>query len=263
MTSDQQPLAPHPTLRSFYADDEERQSFVNDLFDRTARSYDWINAVMSFGSGYWYRGEVLREAGLKEGMRVLDVATGTGPVAAAARKIVGPSGLVVGIDPSAGMLHVARAKTNVARAKTNVAPASAGGACFIQATAEALPLGDERFDLLPMGYALRHVPDLRATFHEYHRVLKPGGRLVIMEISIPRSRFIRAMLRFYMGSVLPLVARFGTRNRDTETMMRYYWETTAASVSPEAIIEALSAAGFSNVWTTTRFGMLRDYHAAK
>lgn len=248
MTSDQQPLAPHPTLRSFYAADDERQSFVNDLFDRTARYYDWMNAVMSFGSGYWYRGEVLREAGLKEGMRVLDVATGTGPVAAAARKIVGASGHVVGIDPSAGMLRVAQTKA-VAR--------------FIQATGEALPLADERFDLLSMGYALRHVPDLRETFREYHRVLKTGGRVVIMEIAIPRSKIVRGFLSWYMGTILPVVARLGTRNRDTEQMMRYYWETTATSVSEPTILDSLGEAGFSKVWSTTRFGMLRDYHAVK
>src|SRR5688572_18999350 len=108
--SDTTPIPPHPTLHAFYGSDRERQDYINDLFDRSSRDYDWVNNVLSLGSGYWYRGEVLRRAGLREGMRVVDVATGTGPVALVAKEIVGASGVVVGVDPSAGMLRVAHGK---------------------------------------------------------------------------------------------------------------------------------------------------------
>ncbi|HUP49228.1 MAG TPA: class I SAM-dependent methyltransferase [Thermoanaerobaculia bacterium] len=242
------PLPPHPTLHSFYGADQERQRYINELFDRGSADYDWVNNVMSLGSGYWYRGEVMRRLGLAEGMRVLDVATGTGPVAAAAKEIVGESGCVVAVDPSAGMLHVARQKV---------------GAQFVQAVGEALAFRGEQFDALTMGYALRHVSDLRAAFSEYRRVLKPGGQLVIMEISVPRSRLGAGLLRRYMGSLAPMIARLGSRSRDTERMMKYYWKTTEACVPPEAILEALREAGFRDARRDVQYGVLAEYRAMK
>ena len=241
-------VAPHPTLRSFYEDDAERQRYINDLFDRGSRDYDWVNNVLSFGSGYWYRGEVLRRAGVREGMSVLDVATGTGPVAAAAKQIVGASGRVVAADPSAGMLGVARKKVD---------------GRFAQAVGEALPFRNDVFDVLTMGYALRHVSDLRAAFADYRRVLKPGGRLVIMEISMPSSRAGRALLRAYMGILAPLVARLGTRRRDTERMMRYYWATTESCVAADVVLETMRGAGLLDVRRVVRYGIMAEYHGVK
>jgi demethylmenaquinone methyltransferase/2-methoxy-6-polyprenyl-1,4-benzoquinol methylase len=200
------------------------------------------------GSGYWYRGEVLRRAGLGEGMRVLDVATGTGPVAAVAREIVTKSGFVVALDPSAGMLRVARQKAD---------------AQFVQSVGEALPLHDESFHMLTMGYALRHVADLRAAFQEYRRVLRAGGHLVIMEISMPRSWIGRAFLRVYMGTIAPVIARLSTRSRDTARMLRYYWKTTETCVAPEVILDALRAAGFDEVRRDVKWGILSEYRAVR
>jgi demethylmenaquinone methyltransferase / 2-methoxy-6-polyprenyl-1,4-benzoquinol methylase len=235
-------------LKTWYGRDDERQRFVNDLFDRGSRHYDWVNRVLSLGSGYWYRGEVLRRAGLGEGMKVLDVATGTGPVAGVARKIVGSTGIVVGVDPSSGMLDVARRNA---------------GPRFVQAIGERLPLRSDSFDMLTMGYALRHVSDLAAAFSEYHRVLKADGQLVIMEICKPSSRFGSLFLRAYLGKLAPLVARIGTRSRDTERMMRYYWDTTETCVSPEEIVAALTAAGFRDARREVRYGVMAEYRGVK
>ena len=245
---DSSPLPPHPTLHSFYQADTARQTYINDLFDRGSVDYDWINTVLSLGSGYWYRGEVLKRVGVREGMCVLDVATGTGPVAVVAKQLVGERGAVVAVDPSAGMLHVARAKT---------------AARFVQSVGERLPFRNEYFDVLTMGYALRHVPDLQAAFHEYHRVLKPGGQAVIMEISVPQSRIASHLLRGLMGTVAPAIARLGRRGRDSARMMRYYWATTETCVPPEVIMNAMRKAGFASVRRDVQFGMLTEYVAAK
>jgi len=242
------PIAPHPTLHSFYDDDADRQRYINDLFDKGSRDYDLVNGILSLGSGYWYRGEVLRRAGLGEGMRVLDVATGTGPVAAVAREIVTKSGFVVALDPSAGMLRVARQKAD---------------AQFVQSVGEALPLHGETFHMLTMGYALRHVADLRAAFQEYRRVLRAGGHLVIMEISMPRSWIGRAFLRAYMGTIAPVIAHLSTRSRDTARMLRYYWKTTETCVAPEVILDALRAAGFDEVRRDVKWGILSEYRAVR
>ena len=245
---DIEPLATHPTLHRYYATDAERQSFVSGLFDRTSRHYDWVDRVLSLGSGPWYRARVLRRAGLGEGMSVLDVATGTGPVAATARGLVGDRGRVVGLDPSRGMLNVAREKVD---------------ARFVQSLGEALAIRGDIFDLLTMGYALRHVGDLRAAFRDYHRVLRSGGQVVIMELCVPRSRMGAFLLRQYMGRIVPLVVRLGTRSADVERLMRYYWATTESCVPPEAIVETLRDVGFRDVRRNVMFGFLTEYIARK
>ncbi|HEX6177866.1 MAG TPA: class I SAM-dependent methyltransferase [Thermoanaerobaculia bacterium] len=246
--TDQAPIPPHPTLRTFYSADAERQGYINDLFDRSSRDYDWINQVMSLGSGYRYRAEVLRRTGMTAGMRVLDVATGTGPVAAAAREIVGVSGVVIGVDPSAGMLHVAREKI---------------GSRVVQSVGETLPFRSDWFDILTMGYALRHVSDLRAAFDEYRRVLKPGGEVVIMEISVPPSKFAARMLRGVIGRVMPAIARLGRRGADSARMMRYYWATTETCVPPDVILGALRDAGFRDVRRDLQWTVFAEYRGVK
>ena len=102
------PLPPHPLLRRYYDQDEARQRFLNDLFNRTAPQYRNIDKATGLGSGLWYRRKALLRAGLTAGMHVLDVACGPGLVAQCARQIVGPAGSVIGLDPSNGMLREAR-----------------------------------------------------------------------------------------------------------------------------------------------------------
>ncbi|NOR66299.1 MAG: dimethylmenaquinone methyltransferase, partial [Woeseiaceae bacterium] len=97
-------VAPHPPLEKYYPGEPQRRGFVTSLFDRSARHYDWINGVMSLGSGVRYRREALRRAGLTAGNRVLDVAIGTGLVARAALDILGDGARVTGVDLSMGML---------------------------------------------------------------------------------------------------------------------------------------------------------------
>lgn len=221
--------APHPTLDKHYGRPEDRQEYVDALFDTAAPHYDWICQVMSFGSGQLYRKQALQRLGLRPGMRVLDVATGTGPVARAAGEILGDPMAVTGLDPSAGMLGQAR---QVVKGP------------LVQGRGEALPFASGRFDVVSMGYALRHVPDLAATFREYHRVLKPGGRTLVLEISRPRSRPAYWATRFYMRTVVPFVTRVGTGSQPAVRLMEYYWDTIENCVPPETILDALSQAGF-------------------
>lgn len=245
----QAPTAPHPPLRQYYAEDQERQSFLNELFNRTAYQYRNIDKATGFGSGLWYRRKVLQGAGLKEGMRALDVACGPGLVAQCARDIVGPSGMVIGLDPSIGMLHEAQK-----------------GACrnLVRGVGERLPFPDESFDFLSMGYALRHVTDLKTAFLEYRRVLKPGGIVVLLEISRPRSPLLLALSRFYIKTVLGAAFAVWTGNRDMKTLMAYWWDTTESCVPPPAILDALREAGFANCSLHEQFnGLLRDYRAIR
>ena len=200
-------LIPHPPLQQYYADEKHRRGFVSWLFDETACHYDWIIKAMSFGSGNWYRHKALLRAGLSEGDQMLDIATGTGPVAKSALRIIGESGSVTGLDRSANMMLEAKKVVNIP---------------FVQSDAAHLPFPDQSFDFLSMGYALRHVDDLYDTFEEYNRVLKPGGTVLIMELTRHKSAIVNKFLKFYMRHIVPKIARIGSGTKDAETLMTYF-----------------------------------------
>jgi demethylmenaquinone methyltransferase/2-methoxy-6-polyprenyl-1,4-benzoquinol methylase len=250
VTEDKSPprTAPHPVLTGYYRSDEERAGFVTTLFDSSARHYDRLCQLMSFGSGQWYRRQALLRAGVTRGMILLDVATGTGLVARSALEILGDPRAVVGLDPSAGMLREAR--------KASAAP-------LVQGRVETLPFSRDRFDVLTFGYALRHVSDLEVAFMECRRVLKPGGRLLVLEISRAQSRATRAILRLYFLHVLPAIMWLTTRSTPARMLSQYYWETIDACVPPETILEVLRRSGFTDVRRNVFGGFLSEYIAVK
>lgn len=239
-------MQPHRHLTDFYDGQDAKPRFLVELFDRSASHYARAERIVSLGSGYLYRKNALQRAGLRPGMRVLDVATGTGLVARAALKLGVAPGDLVGLDPSAGMLREA-GRSLPFRA--------------VRGTADALPFATHRFDFLSMGFALRHVRDLGRTFAEYQRVLRPGGTLLVMEISRPSSALGYRIARAYLRQVVPLVTRLGTRSDGAELMMRYYWQTIDACVPPHAIEAALRRSGFQVAQRTTYFGIFNDYRA--
>ena len=241
-------LAPHPVITGAYADPAQKRGFLNAIFDDTAQDYDRVERWLSLGSGRWYRRTALLRAGLKPGMRVADVATGTGLVADGAIRIIGPTGNLVGIDPSAEMMR---------RAKELY------GIQTVQATAESLPFPDASFDFLSMGYALRHVEDIANTFREFHRVVKPGGKVCILEITRPRTAIGRAFLRAYLGTLSRTVGLFGRLAPRTPELWAYYWETIDKCVPPQQVQDALAAAGFQAVNRKVFGAIFSEYTATR
>ena len=243
--------APHRPLTDYYASEDERRGFLRNIFDRTAGDYDRIERLLAFGSGPWYRGQALRRAGLKPGMRVADIGVGTGLVACEAVRIVGDANLVTGIDPSPGMMANARV------------PA---GVVLLEGRAEAIPLPDASVDFLSMGYALRHISDLTAAFREFHRVLRPGGRLCLLEISTPESGLGRLGMKFYMRHAVPLLARLSGSGAETAQLWRYYWDSIDACATPAQVVDTLRAAGFSDArrhLDTPLLSMFSEYQASR
>jgi demethylmenaquinone methyltransferase/2-methoxy-6-polyprenyl-1,4-benzoquinol methylase len=240
-------LPPHVPLTNYYADEPARHRFVRRIFDDTAGDYDRIEKVLALGSGPWYRGRALRRAHLQAGAEVLDVGIGTGLVAREALKIIGPGGRLVGVDPSPGMMGQVQLP----------------GVELLSGRAEALPRPDASCDFISMGYALRHLADLSAAFAEFHRVLRPGGRLLMLEITRPQRPWALFALKTYMRAVVPAVASVVARQHKTSELWRYYWDTIEACVPPDAVLAALRAAGFRRVRRYVELGVFSEYTAFK
>ena len=246
--ANQKVVTPHPPLRSYYDHESDRRNWVRGVFNRTASDYDRLEALIGLGTGPWYRRKALRRAGLKPGMTVVDVGTGTGLMARAATDIVGNATLVTGVDPSTGMLENAK-----------VPP----GVRLLEGSAESIPLDDCSVDFLSMGYALRHISDLSASFAEFHRVLRPGGLVCLLEFTLPKSRVSQAVLKAWLYRAMPRIATMAAATADAPLLLRYHWDTIAACVPPETILRALTEAAFVNVHRQTDLQIFSGYCARK
>ncbi|MDQ3196402.1 MAG: methyltransferase domain-containing protein, partial [Pseudomonadota bacterium] len=158
----------------------------------------------------------------------------------------GAHGSVVAIDPSSGMLAQAQQRAV---------------ALAVQGVGERLPFADASFDVVCMGYALRHVADLNAAFSEFRRVLRPRGFALLLEITAPQSRFEHALLKLYMKRIVPAISRISRNGRAASRLMSYYWETVENCVPPLTIIDALRRAGFEQVERKVEIGVFSTYRA--
>lgn len=193
---------------------------VQSMFDSIAPRYDLVNRVMTFGMDTGWRKKSIRALGLRPGQIVLDVACGTGDFC---RELQGAGYRVAGVDFSMGMLQAAR---------TN--------APLLQADALQLPFGDATVDAVTCGFALRNVTDVGDLFDELARVVRPGGRIALLEVSHPRSRVLRAGHHVYFHTVVPFIGGL-LSDRDA---YGYLPRSTAYLPPTEDLIERLRAAGF-------------------
>jgi demethylmenaquinone methyltransferase/2-methoxy-6-polyprenyl-1,4-benzoquinol methylase len=203
---------------------------------------------MAFGTGSGYRRRALIKAGLRYGMVLVDVGVGTGLVAREAAVIVGDPTRVIGVDPSPGMLEHAQVPVGVR---------------LLAGSAEHLPVADASVDFVSMGYALRHLDDLATAFGEFRRVLRPGGTLSILEITVPRNAWGRWALKTYMRRIVPWLASRLSKHRDTPELMRYHWDTIEACLPPSAVMEAMRRAGFGAVDRDVEMGIFSAYRGQK
>ena len=239
---------PHGPLNAYYrtGDAGARETFLRDTFNDTAVDYDRLEKILGLGTGSWYRRQALLRAGLRPGMHVVDVGMGTGLVSREILRITGEPQRLIGVDPSPGMMGAARFEQPLD--------------CRI-GRAEDIPVASASADFLVMGYALRHIADFAAAAAEFRRVLRPGGRLLVLEITRAEGRIANLLLKAYMRGVVPAIARVVSRSRTTPMLWRYYWDTIEACVPPAQVIQTLQNAGLTDVRRHVELGIFSEYRA--
>ncbi|WP_455218280.1 bifunctional demethylmenaquinone methyltransferase/2-methoxy-6-polyprenyl-1,4-benzoquinol methylase UbiE [Kaarinaea lacus] len=205
---------------------------VAGVFHSVASNYDLMNDVMSFGIHRLWKRYTIEMSGVRSGQRVLDIAGGTGDLAAKFSELVGDSGEVVLADINESMLEVGRERLVDRGILSNVR--------FVQANAEALPFPDNYFDCITIAFGLRNVTDKDAALRSMNRVLKPGGRLLILEFSKPVAPGLGAVYDAYSFKLLPLMGKLIARD---DASYRYLAESIRMHPGQEELLAMMQDAG--------------------
>jgi demethylmenaquinone methyltransferase/2-methoxy-6-polyprenyl-1,4-benzoquinol methylase len=221
---------------------------VNRMFDRVAGNYDALNSVMTAGLHHRWRERAADRTELGPGDAALDVCCGTGDLALELAGRVGPSGHVVGCDFSEPMLDLAREKA---------AARGTAGVRFEWADALQLPYDGARFDAVTVGFGVRNLADLDRGLRELGRVLKPGGRLVILEITQPARPPLSTFYSLWFDRIVPLLGAFSS---DPEAYS-YLPESVRSFPSPLGLAEKMDAAGFERIRYTVLAGGIIAIHS--
>jgi demethylmenaquinone methyltransferase / 2-methoxy-6-polyprenyl-1,4-benzoquinol methylase len=204
---------------------------VRGVFDSVAERYDLMNDLMSAGTHRLWKRFTLALANLRPGQRALDVAGGSGDLAAGLARQVGPRGTVVLTDINAAML---------ARGRDRLLDAGLSGVACVQANAERLPFADASFDCITIGFGLRNVTDKAAALTAMRRALKPGGQLLVLEFSHPRLPGLKPFYDAYSFHVLPRLGRLVAGDADS---YRYLAESIRVHPDQETLLAMMQAAG--------------------
>lgn len=221
---------------------------VNRMFDRVASRYDALNSLMTAGLHHRWRERAGERTELAPGDSALDVCCGTGDLALELAKRVTPGGHVVGCDFSEPMLDLAREKA---------AARGTDGVRFEWADALQLPYDGERFDAVTVGFGVRNLADLDRGLRELARVLKPGGRAVILEITTPTRPPLSFFYSLWFDRIVPLLGAFSS---DPEAYS-YLPESVRSFPSPRGLAEKMDAAGFQQIRYTVLAGGIIAIHS--
>ncbi|MCU8030551.1 bifunctional demethylmenaquinone methyltransferase/2-methoxy-6-polyprenyl-1,4-benzoquinol methylase UbiE [Shewanella sp. SM73] len=215
---------------------DKKAELVAGVFHSVAAKYDIMNDVMSFGIHRFWKRYTIEVSGARPGMKVLDLAGGTGDLTAKFSHLVGDKGEVVLADINDSMLKVGRTKLRGKGIVNNVS--------YVQANAEALPFPDNHFDIITIAFGLRNVTDKDAALRSMNRVLKPGGKLLVLEFSKPQHEIMRKVYDLYSFKVLPKMGELITKDADS---YEYLAESIRMHPDQDTLKQMMVDAGFEQV----------------
>ena len=230
---------------------KDKKKFVQKMFDDISDNYDFLNRLLSLGIDIYWRKKIIQSMDIKNGQHIIDIATGTGDVAFAIDKKYDVS--IVGLDISKNMLKIAKVKLEKKKTENTKIE-------FIHGDAEDLPMGDNSYDHICISFGFRNLGNYDKALKEFHRVLKPGGRLCILEFSQSKSKIFNFIFSFYFNKVLPRVAAFISR----ADAYRYLPESVKYFPNQSKINDFLDNNNFTNVTLQTlTFGVATIYKGIK
>jgi demethylmenaquinone methyltransferase/2-methoxy-6-polyprenyl-1,4-benzoquinol methylase len=213
--------------------ESEKVRKVAGVFDSVANRYDLMNDLMSMGIHRLWKRYTIELSGVRAGQQVLDLAGGTGDLAARFSRLVGKRGNVVLGDINDNMLKVGRDRL--------LDQGLAGNLHYVQANAEVLPFPANHFDCITIAFGLRNVTDKDRALADMYRVLKPGGRLLVLEFSKPTLPGLKPLYDLYSFSVLPAIGKLVTKDADS---YRYLAESIRMHPDQQTLKEMMQTAGF-------------------
>lgn len=229
---------------------KERAAYVQHMFDRIAGRYNLINRLMTGGQDMRWRRFVVQQAALHPGDAMLDLATGTGDIGFEAMKAV-PGVRVVGADFSLGMMQV------------GMTLPMGDKMAWAGADALQLPFADNSFDAVTSGYLVRNVTDIPRTLREQLRVLKPGGRIVILDSSPPPDNLLRPFIQIHLRYIIPTLGRIIAGKQGADAY-QYLPSSTQAFKTPEELAQMMRDAGVVGVqYRTFMFGTMAVHWGEK
>jgi demethylmenaquinone methyltransferase/2-methoxy-6-polyprenyl-1,4-benzoquinol methylase len=237
-------------LPEFVHTGPDKKRYVREMFDDISPRYDFLNHLLSFGIDFYWRRRLVSELPDNLPAPLLDVATGTGDVGIAV-KHRRPEVLVVGLDYAYRMTRLCRAKIEKRRLTDFV---------VLQGDGEALPFPDRSFAALTIAFGFRNIGHYSQALVEFHRVLIPGGRLLILEFGEPNSRLFGTLYRFYFRRILPWIGAWFSRS----DAYRYLPESVAHFPEQKELLTMLLTAGFAQVTITDlTLGVVQLIHAVR
>jgi demethylmenaquinone methyltransferase / 2-methoxy-6-polyprenyl-1,4-benzoquinol methylase len=216
-------------------DVEKKAERVADVFHSVAAKYDVMNDVMSAGIHRLWKRFTIEASAVRAGHKVLDIAGGTGDLSYQFAKLVGKDGQVILADINSSMLNVGRSRL--------IDRGVAGNIQFAQADAQHLPFPDNTFDCITIAFGLRNVTDKDLALRSMLRVLKPGGRLLVLEFSKPQHSMLEKIYDTYSFKILPMIGKLITDDADS---YRYLAESIRMHPDQETLKTMMTAAGFVN-----------------
>ncbi|KXJ59152.1 MAG: bifunctional demethylmenaquinone methyltransferase/2-methoxy-6-polyprenyl-1,4-benzoquinol methylase [Colwellia sp. Phe_37] len=211
----------------------EKESKVASVFHSVAQQYDVMNDLMSFGIHRLWKRFTIDSSGVRPGNKVLDLAGGTGDLTAKFSQLVGREGKVILADINSSMLNVGRDKLRDRGLVQNIE--------YVQANAQYLPFEDNTFDVITIAFGLRNVTDKDMALRSMYRVLKPGGRLLVLEFSKPEHELVNKAYDFYSFNILPKMGELVAKDGDS---YQYLAESIRMHPDQETLKTMMDAAGF-------------------